>query len=246
MKKIAIAGASVALAAMPVVGVFAVPTPEVLTQTDDIEITIDEVCSIGYNDGKTSPVINVPFADHTDGAGTWAEQGSTSTNPDVPDHDTLSVTMSTGTSSENLGSTTLAIYCNHEAGYTITASGIDTMTGTNGNNSISDTIPVSSTISTSASGWSYKVAIGSKEGSTEWSQRGEIKNGHTTWAAAGTSTDPTANPVANQIIAGSPASGTKTTTNDGDYYVITYGAGIDETQSAGTYTGTATYTLSEL
>ena len=43
MKKLAIAGASVALAAMPVVGVFAT---DIATVTDTLQITVDAACSI--------------------------------------------------------------------------------------------------------------------------------------------------------------------------------------------------------
>ena len=44
MKKLAIAGASLALAAMPVVGVFA--ADGTLTQTDTVKVTIDSACSL--------------------------------------------------------------------------------------------------------------------------------------------------------------------------------------------------------
>ena len=49
MKKLAIAGASLALAAMPVVGVFAEPTP--VSFTDDLTITVNPGCTIQETTG---------------------------------------------------------------------------------------------------------------------------------------------------------------------------------------------------
>ena len=50
MKKLAIIGASAALAALPAVGVFAADTTEV---TDTINVTISESCTLGIENGVT-------------------------------------------------------------------------------------------------------------------------------------------------------------------------------------------------
>ena len=50
MKKLAILGASAVLAAMPVVGVFAVDTT---TVTDNISISVPKTCTLGVAEGKT-------------------------------------------------------------------------------------------------------------------------------------------------------------------------------------------------
>ena len=48
MKKLAILGASVALAAVPVVGVFAADTT---TVTDEVQVTISDSCTLGITEG---------------------------------------------------------------------------------------------------------------------------------------------------------------------------------------------------
>ena len=75
MKKLAIAGASVALAAMPVVGAFAtspITTPN--TFTDVLQINIDEVCAFGYSNTNGAAAsddgdINVTGVARTAGTG---------------------------------------------------------------------------------------------------------------------------------------------------------------------------------
>lgn len=243
MKKslIAASASAVALAAMPVVGVFAAPTnPLVTSQTDTINITINKVCSFGYDTdtSTTSSDIEVTGVTHTDGDGAW---GSSATA------DTLSKVMINDSFTENLGKTTLGVYCNNENGYTITTTEASSLTDVATTNPVTDVIPISATFYTAGtpatitSGWSYKVAAG-----TANTQRGEVKNGHTNWAVA-TGTQGT-DPIANDVIAGSKSgsSDTKITTNAGDFYTITYGVGIDNTQSAATYGGHIVYTLATL
>ena len=254
MKKsiIAAGAASVALAAMPVVGAFAASTTTT-TQVDTLIINITAVCQFGYNDDPGgTPTIDVTDMSHAPGSGTWGNNSSA--NPGDLDHpDTLSKTMLTGTQTQDLGSTRLGVYCNNENGYKITASGAGALTDTTTTPAVTDNIPVNSnfydtsgTVPVITTGWSYKVAADPASGV---SQRGVVLNGHTDWADNGTDTSggtTATSPVANQIIAGSPSSAPKTTTNDGDYFKITYGVGIDDTQSAGTYKGSITYTLAQL
>ena len=57
MKKLAIAGASVALAAMPIVGVFADTT----SITDTLEITVEAVCT--FNTGDSSVASDTTYSD---------------------------------------------------------------------------------------------------------------------------------------------------------------------------------------
>jgi len=231
MKKLAIVASSVALSAMPVVGVFAT---DVTTQVDTLEITIDKVCSLGYMDPATGEHagenINVTGVAHAPGDGAWSEN-------------TLSKTMSTGTFTTNLGTTTLGVYCNNENGYTIATTNAGSLAGTTqktGGTAIADVIEFDAdgTIDANTTGWSYKVAAG-----TAASQRGEVKNSHTGWANT-TAAEGGAQP--NGVIAGSKTNAPKTTENAGDFYSITYGVGIDNTQSAGFYTGSITYTLAQL
>ena len=103
MKKIAIAGASVALAAMPLAGVFA---DDVRTQTDTLEITVPAGCSFGYENAQAG--IDITGVDHEAGEatihGTWTLQGTTTADPADPEYDTLSAIMAPGTESDDLGS----------------------------------------------------------------------------------------------------------------------------------------------
>lgn len=234
MKKIAIAGASVALAAMPLVGVFA---EDNLTQTDTLRITISDVCSLGYTSEGQTPTVDVPTPTHANGDGSWGTEATANT---------LSKNMITGTNTQNLGKTTLAVYCNNENGYSITASGAGSLTGVSNDTNpvaISDVIPIASDFSASNSGWSYMVTARTAVDNDGWTQRGVVKNDHGNWAAASAEGN---TPAANGVIAGSPTSAPKTTYNTGDYFTITYGVGVDQTQSAGTYTGSITYTLAKL
>lgn len=101
MKKTLIAGAaSLALAAMPVVGVFAATT-----QTDNISVTVNNNCAL--------------TAAHTNGSskGTWSSN-------------TLSVTMDPGSVDYNIGKTTLTITCNYASGYKVTVATTDLVNGT--------------------------------------------------------------------------------------------------------------------
>lgn len=222
MKKIAIAGASVALAAMPVVGVFADPTPstQTTTQEDTIQITIDSVCSIGYDtDTSTaSSPIEVTGVAHNPGSGSWGS-GATA--------DTLSSTMIPETDTQNLGTTTLGIYCNDEDGYTITTSGAAALSNAN----LSDNIPINGSFSASSTGWSYKVAAAS---GNRGAVRSEESHNHTVWATSSN---------ANEMIASLSNS---TTANAGDFYTVTYGVGIYNDVGAGTYSNTITYTLANV
>lgn len=236
MKKslIAASASAVALAAMPVVGVFATDN---LTQTDTLKITISDVCSLGYTSEGQAPDIDVPAPSHTPGDGSWGSEATANI---------LSKTMITGTATQNLGKTTLAVYCNNENGYEISAGNAGALTGvTNGDTpvAITDTIPVASNFSASNSGWSYMVEAKTGTEQAPWTQRGVVKNDHGNWAAA---TAEGNTPAANGVIAGSPTAAPKTTLNTGDFFIITYGVGVDQTQSAGTYTGSITYTLAAL
>ena len=108
MKKALVAGAaSLALAAVPVVGVFAATT-----LTDTISVTVSDNCALSY--GSTA---------HTNGDGTW----NTSTH-------TLSATRTNGTVTYNLGKTTMKAVCNNSLGYKVAVKTLNNLTS--GSNSI--------------------------------------------------------------------------------------------------------------
>lgn len=139
MKKTLIAGAaSVALAAMPVVGVFATGSQE-----DTIVVGISESCTIALAAGG--------HADGTDTVkGTWGA-GS--------DVNKLSGSVANGSASNNFGSSTLTISCNKSSGFNVAAAATalvaSTVTEPGTSNKV--TIPLNASFSGSQSGWAYKV-----------------------------------------------------------------------------------------
>ncbi|MDO4508159.1 MAG: hypothetical protein Q4B65_02120 [Candidatus Saccharibacteria bacterium] len=103
MKKALIAGAaSLAMAAMPVVGVFAVD------QTDTLKVTIDSSCSVK----------NITHDNGSDEVGKWSG-------------DTLSGTLSAGAYDNNFGSTSMTVVCNNSAGWQVTATTSDLVNAKN-------------------------------------------------------------------------------------------------------------------
>ena len=187
MKKLLTVGiASLALAAVPVIGAFA-------DFTDTIQLTINESCTLtrqAYSSGGVTN--NTSHKNGTDG--TWSTTAGT---------DTLSTTRSNGTVTTALGSSQFKVVCNRIGGYKVTVA--TTALSTSG---ATATIPSNTTYSASTSGWSPI------SGTTK------LANG----ATVNTVTSPTS----------------------GTTFEVSYGVGINATQSAGTYTGTATYSLTGL
>ncbi len=245
MKKsmIAAGASAVALAAMPVVGVFATDGTNPSVHTDILSITIDNICAFGHTSGTA---INVTGVAHTPtDSGYWTNTSTDSTTG--VKKDTLTVTMVNGTANGEIGTTTLGIYCNNHAGYKITSAftdGTGAAVATDATNykklvggTSGETIDMGLTedsnhvISTANSGWSYKVADAANATNNIASVQGDFGS----WGNA-----------FGDIISSANATGSKMTTNDGDYFTITYGAAIDQAQAADTYTGGVQYTLSQL
>lgn len=105
MKKTLIAGAaSVALAALPMAGVFATDPISVETGqslTDSFTVTIQHSCTMSRKSGAAH------------GAGTW--------NPSGTDSDTLALGSITSGARYSMGSSTFNVKCNGTNGYTVTA-----------------------------------------------------------------------------------------------------------------------------
>ena len=101
MKKLAIAGASVALAAMPIVSTFAATTV-----TDHLTVTVNEQCELGTT---------VPAADATTGAidGYWYATVN-------PGDSATAFTAGTASASSGGEATSIEIHCNAAEGYKIT------------------------------------------------------------------------------------------------------------------------------
>lgn len=93
MKKLAIAGVAAALAAMPVMGVFA----DTMTITDNISVTVSSACTMATADGSSTTVTGNSYS----GSGAPGE---------------LVVLGTTGTASP----TKINVQCNANNGYTLT------------------------------------------------------------------------------------------------------------------------------
>ena len=100
MKKLAILGASAALATMPVVGVFAVGHNG--TIQDTISATVAETCTFTRQDTKH-------------GSGTWTPSAATSDSTD-----TMTAAVITIGSEQTLGTTNFNVVCNDHDGYQVT------------------------------------------------------------------------------------------------------------------------------
>ena len=132
MKKLAIAASSVALAAMPVLGVFAEgATTGASSYTDTLSVKIDTACTFARQAYATGGVEN--NTSHKNGSGTWAT-------------DTLSATVS-NSSLTALGSSQFKIVCNNTDGYSVTVANSGLTSG-------DDTIPNNNTYTDAVSGWS--------------------------------------------------------------------------------------------
>lgn len=190
MKKALIAGAaSVALAAMPVVGVFATDITKV---TDTLTVTIDPICSFNAQQGVDSQ--NAAYA--TNG---------------------YSATMTANDFDDSFGETTLTVTCNNAKGYTVSST-MNNLVGPAKASSGNETITYSTDDLTAAGEGKYSAGYSKT-----------INGGQATTGQV-------------------PATGTLMTSSvmtpaGGDTAVITYKVSTTNNQAAGSYTGTAVYTL---
>ena len=136
-KSIIAAGASaVALAAMPVVGVFAAgATTGASSYTDNLSITIETACTFARENYASGGIDG--NASHKNGSGTWGTGASA---------DTLSATV-TNSSLTALGSSNFKVVCNNTAGYQVTVANSGLTSGGN-------SIPNNNTYTNAISGWS--------------------------------------------------------------------------------------------
>lgn len=141
MKKsiIAAGAASVALAAMPILGAFA-------GQTDTIVVEIEGSCTVDLKaSGHAAGVVS---GDASAAATSWTGN-------------TLSGTMTNGTYSEDYGASTLVVNCNNNSGFDVsaTATALSAATLVDPTTTLPLTIPVGATIDGTVSDWSYKVTL---------------------------------------------------------------------------------------
>lgn len=134
MKKIAIAGASVAFAAMPIVGVFA--ADGTLSQTDTVVVTVDSNCSLATSGTDVTPDASTYTAPIANGAYNTSIAGSTFT---VTCNDTGGWKLNAVGAGTATGDVTK----------------MDASTNTD-----SDDIATGTTLDGSVSNWAFKIAKG--------------------------------------------------------------------------------------
>ncbi|MBR3324193.1 hypothetical protein IKG24_01475 [Candidatus Saccharibacteria bacterium] len=154
-KTLTIGAASIALAAMPIVGVFA--AQQTVTVTDTLQATITSACvferygesgAASQTDVTTGPAWNGPTT-----AGT-ADNDDTA-NPAVPPYHKYSATLKPGADVE-LGTSHFSGYCNDENGFEVT---VDTPALSNGATTPS-TLPFLSTAPAAATSEGYTITKG--------------------------------------------------------------------------------------
>lgn len=228
MKKIAIAGASVALAAMPVVGVFADST-NVGSHVDTLSLNITSVCTLGTlaaNGDANQSTDSTTHGDNTTGSWTTTTAASGATGAT----DTMSATVVNGQAYAGIGTTTFTVKCNNGTGYQLKAVASSHDSGDNPaatlvNNSyaIKSQTGISDLSTKGNSYWNF--ALSDATGMT-------IESGYNTAHVIPPSSATT---IAKKTTAGD--------TKDGESVTVTYNVGIDDFQEAGTYTGSVNYTL---
>ena len=159
MKKLAIAGASVALAALPVAGVFAANGDYVV---DTVQITISASCGVAST--SSNPV-----------SGAGASLSTTMVNGSTHEW----VAAATAPSGSDTGGS-LYVTCNDASGWHVSAQGYsndtdgttDMVTTTTG----ATAIPTGTTLDGTVSAWAFKIAndgianLSITNGYTDWSQ----------------------------------------------------------------------------
>lgn len=159
MKKLAIVASSVALAAMPVVGVFATDTR---TVTDTLDVTVNDTCTMtnNYVAGSTGNAWGTKTTDETGtyfaDANTWTATLNNSDAKTSPVH-------------------TLAITCNKTSGWTLKAKNAAALSTSYGGTATEDTIGYSTSAQAGTEG--YYVGIAKTAGSDADAELNNVSNG---------------------------------------------------------------------
>ena len=272
-KLIAAGAASLAVAAMPVMGVFATPpTQDTPTQhTDKININIPQVCTLGtvYQGvadevdaaqseqtpaKKVNDISHEAMATQAGGNG-WTSRGAISSPSTAPDplYDSLYYTIPAGTEVANIGTTTFTIRCNDDKGYHLQAAGSNRDTSTTSTPNLVSTLTKANTATGSAANNIAYIDTGTgasfdpASSASYWNFKFNTSDAGIGIEGATYSNETWSGGYAAASII--PATATTVATGEngnltgGQHITVTYGAGINNAQPAGTYTGTVTYTL---
>ena len=221
MKKIAIAASSVALAAMPVVGVFAATT-DVRQSTDTLNVTVNDTCNITSTYATTG-------AD-----GSWGTEQDDTAHVDPvyqTKKNTWTVSMD-NSASKTSPAHTIAIFCNNTKGWDLNAQNAANLsTGTGG-----DTIAYNTSAAANTEGYYVSVAASSSTDSQASISTDNVHNGK----FDGSSNSAVSIYSKAPVTTGDNQHTGSTSTASID---VAYTVGTDATTEAGTYTGTVVYTL---
>ena len=211
MKKALIAGAaSVALAAMPVVGVFAeTVTSGAGSFTDNFTMTIPDSCTF-----ERATTAHPNAGQNGETTVNWTTGTDPTANQDFVSGsagraDTMALGNVVAGQSYYMGSSSFKVVCNISGGYDVTLTA-DALS--NGNNK-DDIALTNSAISANTSGWTITNAA----------------------------TSPTAYYSNNGIV----KSNTQENTPNGEEFTVHYNVTLKDSQAAGNYSGSATYTLTQ-
>ena len=184
------------------------------THTDTLNLVLAEVCTLGT---VTQGAANADDSTtHAAGTGSWS-------------NDTLTANVAAGNTYANLGTTTFTVRCNDNDGFSLKAKAgtIQSEAGAladGAGNYILSSAGTGFAAATSESYWNFMLG-NATTGVT-------IAEGYD--AASALPTNETT------VVASTAAAGNL---NAGQNVTVTYGAGINNAQPAGTYTGTVVYTL---
>ena len=209
MKKLAIAGASLALAAMPVVGVFAANTTYT-SIADKIQLTINKTCQMEASDALSVQIETGSIK------GTAVTLGG---SPAVA-----------GTQFTEVNGTPMTITCNAQAGWTLSADPTALSASGTDQTIPFGAYPASITAHSTPSVWSAKITLGGND-----TANAVIASGWDTYGGSGSGT----------ILSAGGESGAKKAVS-GLTVTPSYKGYAAESQAAGSYSGTITYTFADL
>ncbi len=232
MSKKIIAGAgvvaSLAVALAPL-ATFADTTTQVSSHTDSFSLTIPQVCTLGTVTAG-EPDAGTDATTHT--GSTWAT--TTAASGTTGKTDTFSKNVYNGQAYEGMATTTFTIRCNDADGYTLSAR---SATNDGEEQNAKATLVNGSYTILSQTGKSSSLTT---NGNSYWNF--ELGSASTGLAIASGFDADHVIPVGDTVI----ATGANGNTNDGQSVTVTYNAGIDDFQEAGTYEGSVIYTLTAL
>lgn len=216
MKKLAIAASSVALAAMPVVGVFAADT-DVRQSTDTLNVTVNETCNITstYTLGTTGNA--------------WGSETDDTAHTN-PVYQTKKNTWTTNLANSDAKTSPvhkIGIFCNDTKGWDLSAQNAASLSTNYASPADQDTIAYSTSAGKGVEG--YYVGV-------------EISSGTETGTGAPTLNNVTDGKMSDLSTSGGVIF-TKSGSTSTAGVDITYTVGTSATTEAGTYTGTVVYTL---